>query len=283
MKRLFPNKWLIVFYLTLLFIFLSLAGYLFIPSSYEGMILYGIILLITLIGLYFGPITVLTTVLLLYFFLGSVLFWMYLMNDVPINLQIPYIELFYWTIMILIVALISGRLSLIINELIILNRQLSEQIRTLVAVDSITGFDNESRLLMELELEFNRSKRYEMPFSLLIVKIKHLDQFKRLYGEQEFDRLYTELANRIQTIVRISDLKFRLDNDQLAFIFTNTPVENIQTIIKKFNQTLSVYQLKNNKYVNLEITYGYSGYPSNLETFLDVYDVAVEQVSFDET
>lgn len=269
--------------MSLLLILLAILAYLLLPFSMEGMTLFGLALLIAIFGLMTGPVAVLSMTLLFYFLLGSILFWTYLTKTSFIDMYMPHIYLVYWTIGILLISLVSGRITSLINDASHYNQTLENQIRTLVAVDPVTGFDNEQRMLTELELEFNRSKRYGTPFSLLVMRINHLDQFERLYGSDEYERLLQHMSEKIFGILRMSDLKFRMDDNMLAFLLTNTPSEHTEIVVNKIKDEISTFQLTNKKYINLSIRFGCSGFPSEAKNFIEVLDSAKEQVDFDET
>ena len=270
-------------YVVLMTVILSISALFLIPFGREGIILFFLSLFIIVIGITTGPITALSTTLLIYFLIGSVMFWAYLTKSFVVHVNISYVNLLLWTVIILFLSLISGRLSTLVKNIAKDKRQLEEQIRTLVAVDSVTGFDNKSRMLVELELEYNRSKRYETPFSFLLLKVNHLDQFQRLYGNREYERLLQHIAKKLFRLIRLSDLKFRVDDDKFALLLTNTPIQDIDTVIEKIDKELSVYQLENKKYISLSITYGYAGFPSNIKDAREILEAAQEQVSLHES
>src|SRR5699024_4074943 len=113
------------------------------------------------------------------------------------------------------------------------NKSLREEQMRLVAIDPITGFDNKERMFVELELEYNRSKRYGQTFTLIFLKVNHVDQFEKLYGEEEMSRLFKHIANEIHHSIRRSDQKFKPEKDLFAFILSNTPIGNITPVLKK--------------------------------------------------
>src|SRR5690625_2261007 len=257
-------------YVIFIIMTLSISAIFLVPLGDEGIILFSLSLFIVVIGVITGPITALSITLLFYFLIGSILFWAYLTNSFFVHVNIPYFNLLVWTVIILIASLISGRLSTLVKHMMAEKNHLEEQIRTLVAVDPITGFDNEDRMLVELELEYNRSKRYETPFIFLLLKVNHLDQFQKLYGEVEYKNLLQHMAKNIFRLIRISDLKFRVETDMFALLLTNTSLQDIDTIIKKLDEGLSVYKLENKKYISLSITYGYTGFPAEFNHPLEI-------------
>src|SRR5699024_11334456 len=107
-------------------------------------------------------------------------------------------------------ALFSGVCATRVTILFREKELLEEQIRTVVATDPITGFDNASRLMFELEAEFSRSKRYSRTFSFLMFKMRNYDQFRQLYGEMEECRLLHHLCDRIYAHTRKSVMLFAL-------------------------------------------------------------------------
>lgn len=182
-------------------------------------------------------------------------------------------------VVLLIAALLSGLISLRVKTIFNEKEQLEEQIRTLVATDPVTGFDNKTRLWNELEAEFSRSKRYHHVFSFLIIKMNHFDQFQNLYGKNEMTNLLEHISEKMYTYSRKSDLKFRVEKDEFALLLTGTPIEHIEVVIKKIDEAIRTFRLSNNKLVTLSFEYGYSSLTESATEAAHIYEQAKEQVA----
>lgn len=216
-----------------------------IPRGEEGLPLILLMVIISLVGFLSGMVAALGLTLLLYFLIGSIYFWMSFTSTIIFDYDIPNILLLLWMISLLLIAILTGRFSEHIKDLSIENDLLKEEVRVLVAVDPITGFDNKERMLIELKSEFDRSKRYDQTFLFLLIKIRHIEQFQKLYGEAEYINLLQYLAKAFHRYTRSSDLKFRLESDMFALLLTHTGGEHSRLIIDKLNRELKTFQLQN--------------------------------------
>src|SRR5690625_7692013 len=79
----------------------------------------------------------------------------------------------------LIIAIVSGSLSGLFRNELKKNEHLKKEFQTLVAVDSVTGFDNKVRMFVEIELEYNRAQRYGQTFSFILIKWNFFEQFQK--------------------------------------------------------------------------------------------------------
>lgn len=278
MRESFRKKVLFVSYITLLLISFLSISYLLIPYGETGILLLILTLFITIIGLSLGVTYAIGTSLLLFFVVGSFIFWT---SYAGVQIFGEYTTMLYLTIWMsgqLIISIFAGSLSTLYKQLLRENKQLTKDLETLVAIDIETGFDNKSRMIAELELEYNRSKRYGEGFSFLIIKWEYYDQFLSLYGEKEVNRTLNHIAKQIFRSSRTSDLKFRVEKDMFALLLPNTDISNIEIVIAKLNKELTVFQLQNQKLVSLTFKYGYAGFEDSMNTYHDILNTAMEQV-----
>lgn len=279
MKTLFHRKHYTLLSILLLFLTIATLTVLLFPYNQVSFLLLVLIVGVVGIGLFWGTISALATTLLLYFVIGSLLFWFSLLNDMMLVADMPIIVLLIWMMALLIAALLSGVTSQRVHAIFQERDQLQEQIRTLVATDPITGFDNKTRLWNELEAEFSRSKRYNHVFSFLILKLNHFDQFQNLYGEAEMTNVLHHISESIYKQTRKSDLKFRVEKDEFALLLTDTPIEHIDIVIEKLDEAIRTFRLRNNKLVTLSFEYGYSSLMETMTESTQIYEFAKEQVA----
>ncbi|RKD25896.1 hypothetical protein BEP19_02920 [Ammoniphilus oxalaticus] len=277
-KILNKNNLLFILLTSILLLVLSFGLFLF-PRGQGGAILYTLGLFIGLVGVIGGAVAALGFTLLLFFMIGSVMFWTAFTETPLFNIDISFFVIIVWMIGMLLISLLTGQMSSQLKAMHDENQSLREQIRTLVAIDPTTGFDNKERMLVELELEFNRSKRYKQTFTFVLMKINHLDQFEKLYGVKEMNRLFQHFAKGIHRCVRASDQKYRPEKDMFALILPYTEISDVKVVIQKLEKELKVYQLENRKYTTLTIEYGYIGLDERISQFSNIYELAKEQVS----
>lgn len=283
MNKLLTRKNRIFIMVITILVIIASSSVILLPFDQVGFILFLLTVLISSVGILRGPIVALGITLSLFFVIGSILFWGSFSGLPLFESDIPVFILLGWMTLLLIISIITGRFSLLTKELTTGHEQLEEQIRTLVAIDPVTGFDNKDRMLLELELEFSRSKRYQHTFSFLLIKINHFDEFRKLYGEVELTNLLRHLSRGIYESTRMSDEKFRPEQDLFALLLTDTPIDAIEIVTNKITEKLRVFQLENGKYVTLSFEFGYAGFDPEIESYHVLYEQAKEQVFIHES
>ncbi len=104
----------------------------------------------------------------------------------------------------------------------ITERKVAERrITTLAHHDSMTGLINRMKFTEQLGVCVARLERYGTPFSLMFLD---LDQFKAVNdtkGHMVGDKLLFEVAGRLKSLVRETDLTARLGGDEFAILLQN--------------------------------------------------------------
>ena len=80
------------------------------------------------------------------------------------------------------------------------------QLREASSIDELTGISNRRELMSRLEVEFDRSRRYEIPLVLLFAD---LDLFKRVNderGHEAGDAVLKDIVNRLREGTRPADV-----------------------------------------------------------------------------
>jgi diguanylate cyclase (GGDEF)-like protein len=94
--------------------------------------------------------------------------------------------------------------------------------RRLAITDPLTGLHNRRYLLEQLEIESERSRRYHVPFSLILLDIDHFKHYNDTYGHPAGDTALRELADRIRKCVRALDTVARYGGEEFAVLLPAT-------------------------------------------------------------
>ena len=268
MRKLFELEIRVLLLIVVLLVSVQIPSYFLLKEGTSGLLLYGFLILLLIVALLTGPVTGLFSGLLFIFISGSVLFYLnrpdsaFLMesSSFPLPLFLGY------GLMLIILILIAGS----IHDRIIgqgkRNRGLQEEIRQFVAIDVETGFDNKYRMEAEVQAEMRRIERYGNKFTLILLQLDHLEDFKHLYGEKEAKHLLSSLAQAIQQTMRSTDRKFRYASDRFALLLTNTDDQSVDSVFEKLANCMTTHQLLNGKYVTLSFRSGYTVYGKDKPT-----------------
>jgi diguanylate cyclase (GGDEF)-like protein len=100
------------------------------------------------------------------------------------------------------------------------NAQRFSEARELAELDSLTGLHNRRLFYEFLSREIARSRRYDRNLSLIVFD---LDDFKRIndrIGHLGGDGVLVEVADRVRSVVRATDIACRVGGDEFAVILT---------------------------------------------------------------
>ncbi|MBE1444887.1 GGDEF domain-containing protein [Paenibacillus sp. OAS669] len=262
------------FFLFIIALCLYVTGFKQIPWTIMTLFASALIILMTSLlgGLLFG----LGLSLAAMFVLGSVLLWdAFFSSALTFSIQ----EIVIWMIAIGAASIIGGVLhrwaTTVTNE----NKEMNRKFDELVTIDEATGFDNKKRFYFELEEEFRRSIRTGTPFTLLLIRFKYLAEYERLYGQEEKKYLIKSLSDVLWTQTRISDRKFRLEDDTFAVILFNTGSEKVHFVLDKMEEQMKSHKLSNGKKeVTITISFGTSSFDKEFNDYSELIQLAYEEL-----
>ncbi|MEC1634923.1 diguanylate cyclase [Bacillus mojavensis] len=272
MKRSFNESQKLFAYLSGLIAALSLFIFYVSAEQSEGFLIICITFVVIGAGIWFGPIYALAVTLIVLFVLGTLMMFFQTGQAVMFSAEDGLRMLIVWGIALLLFSFMSGRIHDIAAELRRSVKRLQSEIKSFVAVDRVTGFDNKQRMKLELSEEIKRAERYGNSFVFLLLHMYYFKEFKSLYGEKETDRLFQFVSLQIRSSVRETDKKFRPSDERFGIVLTHTPAEHMPAVLAKLKKQLDTYQLTNGKYVSLTFHVCYLPYRRDIRTadqFLD--------------
>jgi diguanylate cyclase (GGDEF)-like protein/PAS domain S-box-containing protein len=122
---------------------------------------------------------------------------------------------------------VAGQLGVAISNL----RRKSE-LREMAIRDPLTGLYNRRYFNEVIETELERSKRYEHPFTLLMIDVDSLREINNKLGHLMGDEVLYEVAKILKENVRSSDMVFRYGGDEFLIVLVETDGCGMQTIAR---------------------------------------------------
>ena len=105
------------------------------------------------------------------------------------------------------------------------NAQLFEEIQQLAETDDLTKINNRRQLFRLGEQILNHSKRYNNPFSVIMLDIDNFKKINDSYGHAIGDGVLQELAQRTLENIREVDILGRYSGEEFVIILPNTTLE----------------------------------------------------------
>jgi diguanylate cyclase (GGDEF)-like protein len=128
--------------------------------------------------------------------------------------------------------------------------ELKEQ---LAKTDFLTGVTNARSFFELADLEINRAKRYQHPFTLAYIDLDNFKTVNDTYGHLIGDSLLRLVADTIRNNIRVTDVYARLGGDEFAVLLPETNPEQSEIAINKVQTQLLDEMKKNNWPVTFSI------------------------------
>jgi PleD family two-component response regulator len=90
------------------------------------------------------------------------------------------------------------------------------------SVDTLTKLYNRQHMTQTLLSELNRYKRYEIPFSILMIDVDHFKKVNDIYGHQAGDKLLFELSKLFMVDLRELDMCSRFGGEEFLIVLPHT-------------------------------------------------------------
>ena len=194
-------------------------------------------------------------------------------NDIFI-LLISFV-MFAVSIYIYYVCYLSSRTLISLKRIDVLERE--------IVKDELMGIYNRRYFMSRLKEEFERYKRYQLPFSLLLIDIDHFKKVNDTYGHVVGDKFLVRLARLISKNLRPSDIFARYGGEEMALLLPNTwqtdaksVADKLRVIIEEKNIDIDISNEVETLYLNCTVSIGVSTSSKDLVKGNDIVKQADE-------
>jgi diguanylate cyclase (GGDEF)-like protein len=105
-------------------------------------------------------------------------------------------------------------------------RKAFEDTYQLATTDGLTGLFNHRYFQETITVALKRAGRYQHEVSLILLDIDFFKKINDEYGHRAGDKVLKDIAERIQNVVRATDVVARYGGEEIAIILDNTSYEN---------------------------------------------------------
>lgn len=124
-------------------------------------------------------------------------------------------------------------------ENLLRTRRLSLLNQKLVIVDSLTGLHNRRHFLELGERELHRSRRFQRPFSLIMLEVDGFQRLCDMYGYGIVNQILRHLAQRFHKNLRTIDVLGRYSEERFVILLTDTDASGaVKTAIRLRQEAL---------------------------------------------
>ena len=166
-------------------------------------------------------------------------------------------------------------ISAFVVKYIIKSRDFEQQY-LLATTDGLTELYNHRYFQEQMKMHVEQSKRYETPFSLIIIDIDYFKRFNDTFGHQAGDAVLRQVAQILKNSVRATDIVCRYGGEEMSIILPNTPksisVDTAEKICKRVADRK--FKLDNHQESNVTISLGVATFPDDGATPSEIIDAA---------
>ena len=150
------------------------------------------------------------------------------------------------------------------------------QLWDMAFTDSLTGLYDRRYFKVKLHEEFQRARRYNRPFSIVMADLDNFKDINDTYGHVEGDHTLKAVAALLKAQIRKVDIIARYGGDEFVMFFPEKEKQAARQLSERLKEQFSRETFVNGSAVS--ISFGIASYPedgSNVEDLIDKADQAM--------
>lgn len=158
------------------------------------------------------------------------------------------------------------------------NARLFQETQTQAITDELTGIYNRRGLFQEGQFEFQRARRINRPFTVMMFDIDHFKKVNDQYGHAAGDQLLHHFAQRCLKTSRATDLVGRYGGEEFMILLSETNLEAARLIGERLRQFImnTPFETDAGKItITSSIGIAEAGKQDTLETLIERADAAL--------
>lgn len=188
-----------------------------------------------------------------------------------------------FNVVLLFSFFISSYLSKNLRENEKVLQKLLKKTRDLSITDGLTSLYNQSHFFKLLDTELNKSRRYSLPFSLILFDVDYFKNYNDNNGHIRGSKALKKIGGLMKTVFRSSDALAKYGGDEFVIILPNTDKVGAFLAADRLRETIG-----NEPFVGAEkqptgtltLSLGIAGYPDHGSTAEEILDKADKALYF---
>jgi diguanylate cyclase (GGDEF)-like protein/putative nucleotidyltransferase with HDIG domain len=113
------------------------------------------------------------------------------------------------------------------------NAKLYQHARLTSLTDALTGVGSRKMLEDTLQIEYDRARRYQAPFTVVILDLDNFKTINDVLGHSSGDEALRKLADCMRKQKRISDVLVRYGGDEFVIVMPQTTAEEALVLVER--------------------------------------------------
>lgn len=146
----------------------------------------------------------------------------------------------------------------------------------LAVTDGLTDMYNHRYFQEQMKLNIDNTKRYNTPFSLIMVDIDFFKKFNDKYGHQSGDAVLRQVAQTIKKNIRSTDIPCRYGGEEMSVILSNTKKEEAAIVAQKICEAVrnKEFELATGDWTHVTISLGVASAPIDSDSVQGLIEYA---------
>jgi len=132
--------------------------------------------------------------------------------------------------------------------------RMQKQFRRLAETDALTGTANRRAFMQFLELATDRSRRHQIPASVIMLDLDHFKQVNDTHGHAVGDRVLIDTVAAIQKCLRDSDMLGRLGGEEFAVVVHDADLDAAAETAERIRASVEAMSVKTDDGVPVPVT-----------------------------
>jgi diguanylate cyclase (GGDEF)-like protein len=153
-----------------------------------------------------------------------------------------------------------------------------QRVQELTVTDDVTSLYNSRHLHDMLTAEYERSRRYDLTFSIVFFDLDHFKNVNDRYGHLCGSRLLQEVGDLVRSSLRTVDIPTRYGGDEFVIILPQTPKDQALQVTRRLRVALNgwVFLASEGLEVRITASFGVSNFPDDADGRDDILRLADE-------
>jgi diguanylate cyclase (GGDEF)-like protein len=114
--------------------------------------------------------------------------------------------------------------------------------KELADVDALTRLPNRRRFDVDIEAEWDRSRRYGRPLSMIMLDLDHFKAMNDEHGHVYGDEVLRATSSALTEVMRTSDTAYRYGGEEFAILLRETGLDDAEAVAERLRATVAAVE-----------------------------------------